>query len=143
MLLLSMLSTITDGFYVLVSSSHRVRQSLSVFMLELTQPSEHRTFNCQLPHLLPFLAIIRQILQQHSTPKHVADDNWMSSVLKVVCRSDINTDGVFASTHYFGKLKFASSDEPDYSHTSVGGANRRTTNQVSPPNSALSIGGGN
>jgi len=57
--------------------------------------------------------------------------------------TDTDTDGLFASPQYFGKLKFASSDGPDYSQTSVGGANRRTSNQVSPPNSALSIGGGN
>lgn len=84
MLLLSMLSTITGGFCFMVSSSNRVRRSLSVFMLERTQPSEHRTSNCHLPYLRPFFAIIRQILQQHTTPKHVADDKWMYSDLNVV-----------------------------------------------------------
>jgi hypothetical protein len=137
----SMLSTITDGFcgIVVIPSCSCVTVCICVtanttlrtphIPLSVTSPSAvfghhqadfttHNTETCSRPQ-----------------------DNVQCS--KSCVRSDISTDGLFASPQYFRKLKFASSDGPDYSQTSVGGANRRTSNQVSPPNSALSIGGGN
>jgi hypothetical protein len=40
----------------------------------------------------------------------------------------VTADGVSAATQYVCKLKIASCDEPDYTHTNVGVANKGTTN---------------
>ena len=124
-----------------VSSFHCVRHSPSVLISQRTQhtqlsaTSSSAVFGHHQAHFTTYNAETcgrRQVSVQCSRSCVRSDVN-----------TDTDTDGVFASPQYFGKLNYASSDEPDYSHTSVGGANRRTSNQVSPPNSALSIGEGN
>jgi hypothetical protein len=71
-----------------------IKTKLSVFIVSENKTSQHYTFKCGLIMFRAFLAIIRYNSQQHTwkripddcqkLPKHVAVDNRMYNVLKVM-----------------------------------------------------------